>query len=87
MSAVEHHVIVDDNGRMSVIPADMRIPVECGNCGRVYDLCAGVPLQRYMDCTVFRTPCCGHVTDDRPQGWCEGRGFRRLSIPRTQVSD
>ena len=43
----------------------MMIPVKCNHCGRVYDLCKTEPIQRFMDCTVYKTPCCHKVVDDR----------------------
>jgi hypothetical protein len=51
----------------------MLAPVRCNYCGRVYDLCSGItedpktgnPYGRYADCTVYMTPCCRKVVDDR----------------------
>lgn len=57
-------------------PADMISPVRCLRCGAVYDLCKGEPIQRYADCTVYRTPCCSRVVDDREH--VSLPAFRRL---------
>ena len=43
----------------------MLSPVACTHCGSVYDLCSVTPIARYADCTVFKTPCCDRVVDDR----------------------
>lgn len=43
----------------------MIVPVVCNFCREVYDLCDGVPIHRYADCTLYKTPCCGRVADDR----------------------
>lgn len=44
---------------------EMMIPVKCRHCGDVYDLTEGKPVQRYTDCTVYITPCCKKMVDDR----------------------
>ena len=43
----------------------MLVPVICNHCGKVYDLCDGKTIHRYEDCTVFNTPCCQTMVDDR----------------------
>lgn len=43
----------------------MIVPVLCNHCSTPYDLCDGIPIHRYQDCTVYKTPCCGRVVDDR----------------------
>lgn len=55
----------------------MGSPVRC-RCGGVYDLQAVTVTARYADCSVWKTPCCKHVTDDRPAGWSSGPSFERL---------
>lgn len=68
---------VDQFGRL--VPAaspDMLVPVRCRKCDQVYDLCDGEPVQRFADCTVYRTPCCNQVVDDRE--WGGNRAFDRL---------
>ena len=61
---------VDTSGMLS--------PVRCNHCGEVYDLCAGKPVARYADCTVYITPCCNRQVDDRPAGWVSSPAFTRL---------
>lgn len=43
----------------------MLVPVICNHCGKVYDLCGGNVIHRYADCTVYETPCCKIMVDDR----------------------
>ncbi len=45
--------------------AEMFSPVRCNRCRGVYDLGKVEVTARYSDCTVFKTPCCGSVADDR----------------------
>lgn len=54
----------------------MTSPVECTHCGDVYDLGTVTVTARYSDCSVWNTPCCGRVADDRE--WKSLRDFRRL---------
>lgn len=56
--------------------AAMTSPVRCTFCGKVYDLGATVTIQRYADCSVFNTPCCGRQVDDRL--WVSLPAFKRL---------
>lgn len=57
----------------------MTSPVECGFCGRVYDLGAVEVTARFADCSVWTTPCCKRPgVDDRPP-WPGGqRAYREL---------
>lgn len=45
--------------------ADMFYPVRC-NCGQIYDVGKVTVTARYLDCSVWTTPCCGRHEDDRP---------------------
>ena len=49
---------------------DMASPVRCAFCSRIYDLGAVTVTARYVDCSVWKTPCCGITADDRGEtGW------------------
>lgn len=48
---------------------NMTSPVRCAHCGRIYDLGKVTVLQRYLDCSVWKTPCCRVMVDDRGPGW------------------
>jgi hypothetical protein len=56
----------------------MLVPVLCRRCGQVYDLCKGEPVEggRYLDCTVYITPCCRQKVDDRT--WVSSPAFDKL---------
>lgn len=48
--------------------AAMRNPVRCLRCHNgLYDLGMVEVTARYTDCSVWKTPCCGHTVDDRGQ--------------------
>lgn len=66
------------NARMQQSTEGMISPVRCNHCGQTYDLCEGKPVDRYADCTVYITPCCGRQVDDRPAGWASRPAFERL---------
>jgi hypothetical protein len=55
----------------------MTSPVRC-QCGSIYDLGSVTVLQRYADCSVWKTPCCKRTTDDRPAGWKSGPSYTEL---------
>ena len=44
-------------------------PVRCAHCRGVYDLGEVTVTARYMDCSVWRSPCCDLTVDDRGEGW------------------
>lgn len=44
----------------------MSSPVECV-CGEIYDMGRVEVITRYTDCSAWRAPCCGRLTDDRPR--------------------
>jgi hypothetical protein len=46
----------------------MTTPVRC-RCGRVYDLGKVTVEARYTDCSMWRTPCCKVLADDRKPPW------------------
>ena len=51
--------------------ADMFKPVRC-RCGQIYDIGKVDIAARYTDCTMWRTPCCNQLADDRCEyapGW------------------
>ncbi len=44
--------------------------VRCTHCGGVYDLCKVEVTARYTDCSMWKSPCCGLLVDDRGDtGW------------------
>jgi hypothetical protein len=48
---------------------DMFSPVRC-TCGSIYDLGKVEVTARYVDCSMWKAPCCGRVADDRGEtGW------------------
>ena len=46
----------------------MTSPVRC-RCGHVYDLGKVEVTARYADCSMWRTPCCKVLADDRKPPW------------------
>lgn len=55
------------DGTFSEFPNEaegMNEPVRC-RCGRVYDLWDVEVTARYTDCSVWKAPCCGRVSDSR----------------------
>ena len=46
----------------------MSFPVRC-RCGHVYDLGKVEVTARYTDCSMWRTPCCKVLADDRKPPW------------------
>lgn len=59
--------------------AEMMSPVRC-TCGSVYDLAAVEVTGRYVDCSVWRAPCCGREADDRGEtGWKTIKDYTPLS--------
>lgn len=58
--------------------ADMRSPVVCLHCHTYYDLGFVKVTARYVDCSVWTSPCCGFPgIDDRP--WVRDRHYREIS--------
>ncbi len=59
--------------------AAMFAPVRC-TCGTVYDMGKVEVTGRYLDCTLWRAPCCGRQVDDRGEtGWKTTQDYHRLS--------
>ena len=59
--------------------ADMFQPVRCAGCGGVYDLGKVEVTARYVDCSVWKAPCCGRVSDDRGEtGWKSFHDYYRI---------
>jgi hypothetical protein len=48
--------------------SEMTTPARCAWCWRVYDLGRVTVLSRYSDCSIWRSPCCGRLVDDRRWG-------------------
>lgn len=60
--------------------ADMMFPVRCLRCHRgVYDLAKVEVTARYADCSMWKTPCCDAVVDDRGEtGWKSIKDYERI---------
>lgn len=57
----------------------MRSPVKCKLCNEennIYDLGLVNIIQRFSDCSVFKTPCCNKLADDRE--WKSLPDFTRI---------
>lgn len=59
--------LIDELGREAL--ADMTSPVRCTHCWRIYDLGTVTITGRYLDCTMWTSPCCRRKVDDRGAGW------------------
>lgn len=60
--------------------ARMAQPVRCGFCSGIYDLGAVTVTGHYLDCSLWRTPCCGRIADDRGEsGWKSRQDYYRLA--------
>jgi hypothetical protein len=57
--------------------AAMFKPVSCNRRHNgIYDIGRVEVTARYTDCTMWRTPCCGSVVDDRGKtGWTSRRDY------------
>lgn len=56
--------------------AGMSSPVRCSFCRGIYDLGTVEVTARYTDCSMWKTPCCGTVADDRGEtGWKPNRDY------------
>jgi hypothetical protein len=65
--------------------ADIAIPVQ-RTCGTIYDMQRVEVLARHLDCTVWRTPCCGRQADDRGEsGWTRRQDYRRLTAQEVEA--
>lgn len=66
--------------------ADMFSPVRCAFCNRVYDLGKVEVTARYVDCSMWKTPCCGVTADDRGEtGWKSRKDY--YPIDKSQPMD
>jgi hypothetical protein len=56
-------------------------PVRCNRCRTgVYDLGTVEVTARYADCSMWRTPCCNQLVDDRGEtGWKSQKDYVKLS--------
>lgn len=64
---------------------EMHSPVQCVHCAAIYCLGRVHVTDRYMDCTVWTAPCCGHPgVDDRP--WVKDRHYREVPRGRAGLS-
>jgi len=59
----------------------MMSPVTCSHCGQTYDLADAKVVHNYGDCTMFRTPCCDVLADDR--AWKSFPDFKRIELTDT----
>lgn len=59
--------------------ADMMFPVRCTWCSGVYDLAKVEVTAHYVDCSMWKAPCCGRGVDDRGEtGWKSRKDYERL---------
>lgn len=73
-------------GRIVALPDvdGMFSPVRC-RCGQVYDLGKVEVTARYLDCSVWKTPCCKRTADDRGPGWSAVQHYTRLDREGREV--
>lgn len=54
-------------------------PVRCTHCAGIYDLGKVEVTARYVDCSMWKAPCCGRTVDDRGEtGWKSRSDYTRL---------
>ena len=59
--------------------AAMTFPVRCAHCGGIYDLAKVEVTARYTDCSMWKSPCCGLLVDDRGDtGWKSRKDYEHL---------
>lgn len=58
----------------------MTSPVKCNYCGTTYDLTSVKVIHRYSDCTLFKTPCCDKMADDRK--WKSLPDFQEVDLSK-----
>lgn len=57
----------------------MNFPVRCTHCGGVYDVGKVEVTARYVDCSMWKSPCCGLLVDDRGDtGWKLRKDYDRI---------
>ena len=58
---------------------DMSSPVRCTHCSGIYDLGKVEVTARYADCSMWKSPCCNRLVDDRGDtGWKPFKDYHRL---------
>lgn len=58
---------------------DMFIAVRCTHCQGIYDLGKVEVTGRYVDCSMWRSPCCNKLVDDRGEtGWKSFKNYVRI---------
>jgi hypothetical protein len=58
----------------------MTSPVRCTHCPGVYDLGTVTVTARYTDCSMWRSPCCDVLVDDRGEtGWKSRGDYVRIN--------
>lgn len=64
----------------------MHDPVRCNRCRTgVYDLGTVDVTGHYVDCSMWKAPCCGALVDDRGEtGWKSFKDYTRLGEGQTQ---
>jgi hypothetical protein len=57
----------------------MMFPARCAYCSTVYDLAKVEVTARYTDCSMWRSPCCNRLVDDRGEtGWKSTKDYYPL---------
>ena len=60
-------------------------PVKCAFCSGVYDLGKVEVTGRYVDCSVWRTPCCKNTADDRGDIILSGSPYLGIAFIRFEA--
>lgn len=69
MSGMHWTMWPDGTLRPEFDTSGMTSPVRCTHCSKVYDLGTVTVTARYLDCSMWKSPCCGLTVDDRGRGW------------------
>jgi hypothetical protein len=67
---------------------EMTSPVQCGRCGGIYDLGTVEIVDRYLDCSAWRAPCCKAYVDSRCEdapGWTSQIDY--VKIDKSEIMD
>ncbi|MFD6565438.1 hypothetical protein [Micromonospora profundi] len=69
--------------------AAMFKPVRCNRCrSGIYDIGTVEVTARYADCSMWKTPCCGAVVDDRGEtGWTTRRDYEVIDKQHIDPDD
>lgn len=63
--------------------AEMMFPVRCAYCHTVYDTANVTVTARYADCSMWKSPCCNRLVDDRGEtGWKSTKDYYPISKPQ-----